>query len=183
MIGIYKISSIVHPDRIYVGSAVDILSRWYIHKSDFKLSRRHSPHFQRHYDKYGKDDLVFSIIATCAKEDLILVEQAFIDSYKPYFNGCKTAGNTLGFKHSIESKEKRRKWCIEHNHRPPSTKGMKHSAECGKKHSANNIRLGLVPPSRLGTHKSDESKHKQSQSMICVLLEKELNNYINKYVA
>jgi group I intron endonuclease len=151
--GIYKIQSKIKPERIYIGSAISIIDRWNIHKSDFIRSRRHSQQFQRHYDKYGVDDLIFTIVEEFefkTKEHLLAREQYYIDYYNPYFNGCKIAGSPLGFKHSIETKEKKRKWCIENNHKPPSTKGLKWSESTGKKHSEINKLLGIVPPNRKG---------------------------------
>ena len=61
---------------------------------------------QRHFNKYGETDLQFSVLVGCEKEDLLKTEQYFLDSYKPYFNNSPTAGNTLGFKFSEESKKR-----------------------------------------------------------------------------
>ena len=67
---------------------------------------------QRVYDKYGVDDLVFSILYFCPIEDLIKHEQRFIDEYKEkigwkqMFNISPTAGSTLGKPHSDETKNK-----------------------------------------------------------------------------
>lgn len=151
--GIYKIQSISKPERIYIGSAMSIFDRWNTHKSDFKFNRRHAIQFQRHYNKYSETDLQFSIVEEFkfqSKQHLLAREQHYIDTYKPYFNGCKIAGSPLGYKHTIESNKKKSEANIRNGHRPPSTKGMKHSAECGKKHAEVNKRLGIVPPSRKG---------------------------------
>ena len=107
--GIYKIQSISKPERIYIGSGVDVLHRWHNHFSDLKLNKHHSKKLQRHYNKYGKSDLVFSIIAVCNKEELkpidsiIRPEQFFIWAYDPYFNNLPLAGSHLGAKRSLES--------------------------------------------------------------------------------
>ena len=61
---------------------------------------------QRHFNKYGQDDLIFSIIAYCNNNELLLFEQFYIDVYNPYFNICLNAGNTLGVKKSDECKRK-----------------------------------------------------------------------------
>lgn len=104
--GIYKIESISHPERIYIGSAVNINKRGRIHLSRLRKNKHHSIKLQHHYNKYGEDDLIFSIILGCEKEDLIRHEQFFIDSYNPWFNVCQTAGGRLGTTHSTETKEK-----------------------------------------------------------------------------
>lgn len=101
--GIYKIQSKIKPERIYIGSSVDIYHRWRLHKERLELNKSHSPKLQNHYNKYGKIDLQYSILLSCEKEDLLKIEQYFIDSYNPFFNICKIAGNHLGRKCSAES--------------------------------------------------------------------------------
>lgn len=104
--GIYKIQSKIKPNRIYIGSAEDINKRWVAHLSDLKRNKHRNGRLQNHYNKYGISDLNFSILLGCEKEDLLKVEQYFIDSYKPFFNICKTAGRITGFIHSEETKNK-----------------------------------------------------------------------------
>lgn len=102
--GVYKIESISHPERIYVGSSLHIDHRWSGHLSDLKRNKHHSFKLQRHYDKYGKLDLKFSIIKLCEKEQLIKYEQESIERFKPYFNINPNA--IPGHTHSEESKLK-----------------------------------------------------------------------------
>lgn len=104
--GIYKIQSIAKPDRVYIGSAVNINMRWANHSSHLRLQKHHSPQLQRHYNKYGINDLVFSIIEICKREDLLVKEQYFLDLYNPYFNTLKIAGSQLGAKRTEETKRK-----------------------------------------------------------------------------
>jgi group I intron endonuclease len=104
--GIYKIESRIKPERIYIGSSVNISKRWCYHKEDLCKNKHHSKKLQRHYNKYGKEDLIFSVIIGCEKEDLIHTEQFFIDSYLPYFNNNIKANSRLGIKASLESKLK-----------------------------------------------------------------------------
>jgi len=104
--GIYKIQSKIKPDRIYIGSAIDINHRWRSHLTDLEKGRHHNIKIQRHYNKYGETDLIFSIIINCNKKDLLKKEQYYIDYYKPYFNICKKAGSLLGFKRTKETNKK-----------------------------------------------------------------------------
>jgi group I intron endonuclease len=106
--GIYKIQSICKPERVYIGSALDIQQRFRRHSSDLQLGKHHSHKLQRHFDKYGIVDLQFSILLECSKRQLITREQDFIDLLKPYFNECKIAGSSLGIKHTESSKVKMR---------------------------------------------------------------------------
>jgi group I intron endonuclease len=275
--GIYKIQSLIHTDRCYVGSSVDIKNRWIIHLSKLKNNKHDSPILQAHYNKYGKNDLHFSIIESfdfISKEHLLSREQHYLDTSTHYFNCLSTAGSPLGTKRSDETKEKMRgrKCSDEAKEKMRKAKLGKTSPMLGKHHSEEtlfklrNSHLGQVsnmkgkhhseetlekmrkrmkgrPSPMLGKHHSeevkekmknrnyseevkqnmsqgrkklfaegyihpmkgkhwseetrfkmlgkpstfknkhhtDESKHKQSQSRIYYLLEKELTNYINTY--
>ena len=131
--GIYKIQSKIKPDRIYIGSAINISHRWSEHLWQLSKNKHHSIKLQRHYNKYGKNDLMFSILICCDKEDLIITEQFYLDSHKTYFNNYRTADSPLGYKHTEKAKKKMRDY---------------------------NKRIGIKPPSPLGRKLSDETKKK-----------------------
>lgn len=103
---VYKIESKVS-GRFYIGSSIDINNRWRIHEMELEENRHHSIYLQRHYNKHGKDDLMFSIIEIVTYPELVLErEQYYLDKLKPQFNMCKQAKSTLGFKYTEEQKEK-----------------------------------------------------------------------------
>ncbi len=103
--GIYKIQSRIKPERIYIGSAVDMKNRWNLHLYKLKKGVHHSIILQNHYNKYGENDLQFSILELVMfKEDLIRREQYYIDKIKPEFNICKKAGSSLGTQRTEEQK-------------------------------------------------------------------------------
>lgn len=106
--GIYKIQSISNPSRIYIGSSINIYRRWQGHISELKRNIHHSQKLQRHFNKYGEVDLQFSILLGCDKDDLINIEQYFVDSYKPYFNNLYHVKPVKYIKHSDETKAKMR---------------------------------------------------------------------------
>jgi group I intron endonuclease len=93
------------PDKIYIGSAIDIPTRWSRHLSDLKLGRHCNKKLQRHYNKYASD-LSFSILLECETKSLLEREQHFIDSLNPWFNVCKVAGSQLGVKQSKKTCKK-----------------------------------------------------------------------------
>jgi len=62
--GIYKIESVTN-GKFYIGSAVSILRRSYEHFNTLKRSAHRNPYLQKHYNKYGKDDLMFSVVELC----------------------------------------------------------------------------------------------------------------------
>lgn len=155
--GIYMIKSKAKPNRIYVGSAVNIFHRWQCHVSDLKKQKHHSKKLQRHYDKYGALDLQFSVLLGCNKEDLIKTEQYFLDLYKPYFNSNPKADSPLG---RVITEETRLKLIKSHQGQVPVNKGIK---------------SGYVPNNAFkkghkswisGGHWSDEAKAKMSKARI-----------------
>lgn len=103
--GIYKIESTL-TNRFYIGSAINIQTRWTRHLRDLKNDCHHSIFLQRHCNKYGKKDLKFSILEECNKEDLMKIEQYYLDSLECHFNMAKIAGSTRGMKKSQEFKDK-----------------------------------------------------------------------------
>jgi group I intron endonuclease len=104
--GIYKIESQIKPERIYIGSAIDIQGRWRVHLHSLRNNKHHSKKLQNHYNKYGELDLVFIITEPCLPEFLIIREQHYLDTLTHYFNIQPTAGSPLGVKHSKEDNKK-----------------------------------------------------------------------------
>jgi len=138
--GIYQIQSKVKPERIYIGSAINIHVRWNKHLNDLRNNRHHSQKLQNHYYKYGESDLQFSIIFRCKRNQLIMYEQHYLDLINPFFNNRKKADSNLGMKYSEEHKRKISE----------SNKGKKLSSEHIKK----------IGETSKGRHLSEEAKQK-----------------------
>jgi len=120
---VYLIQSIRFPNRQYVGSAVKPRQRWQNHISDLIRNNHCNPKLQNHINKYGIEDLTFSILEVCYAEQLIQIEQLYIDSLHPWFNLCPVAGSRLGAKCSARTKIK-----------------MRHSAKRAVRHRKRNFR-------------------------------------------
>jgi len=177
MTGIYQIQSRSKPDRIYVGSATNLNNRMSCHFKNLRKNIHDNSRLQNHFNKYGTSDLLFSVLVCCERYDLIKHEQLFIDLINPWFNISRTAGNSLGYKHTPESLEKmrgKRKGCItwmKGKHHTNEAKeanriahlGRKSSKEQCKKHSI--AMMGKGNP-RFGKHCSEETKQKIRDSKL-----------------
>lgn len=104
--GIYKIQSIIKPKRVYIGSAISFNVRRASHLRELRNGIHTNGRLQNHYNKYGIEDLVFSIMEECEISCLLNREQYYIDTLNPFFNICRTAGSVLGMKKSAESKKR-----------------------------------------------------------------------------
>lgn len=51
--GIYQIQSKIKPERIYIGSTINVKKRESIHLGNLKRNKHHSHKLQRHYNKFG----------------------------------------------------------------------------------------------------------------------------------
>lgn len=105
--GIYKITSILFPGRVYVGSAKNLRKRQQSHLNDLTKRKHGNRKLQCHVNKYGVKDLVFSTVEYCDVCLLIKKEQFYIDSLNPSFNICRIAGSTIGRPQSVETRMKR----------------------------------------------------------------------------
>lgn len=111
--GVYKIINIVN-NKVYIGSTADKLGfkhRWKCHLVALRANKHCNTYLQRAFNKYSEESFKFEILEICSKEDCIKLEQHYLDLFKSYeidvgYNLCKTAGNTLGRKHSEETKIK-----------------------------------------------------------------------------
>lgn len=127
---IYKISSVSKTDHFYIGSAINFKNRRRQHFNELKRNNHWNKKLQRHCNKYGINDLVMTVLELVSeKENLINREQHYIDSLNPYFNICKTAGNTLGVKRTPEERqkisEKRKGTKLTDEHKNKISEGLK----------------------------------------------------------
>ena len=148
--GIYKISSIVHPERFYIGSTFCADQRWSEHTRRLNRNLHGNSKLQHHVNKYGIGDLAFNIIEECPIETLIEREQYYIDTLNPWFNLCPKAGSCLGVKRSDEIKHKISE----------AGKGKRRSEETKQKMS---VKRKLQIPPMLGKKHSEETKMLMSE--------------------
>lgn len=110
--GVYKITNKCN-GKIYIGSTINFKQRFNDHKKLLRQDKHPNPHLQNAWNKYGEDSFGFEILLKIKPEkDLLLTEeQTLIDELNVFdknigYNISKTAGSTLGYKYSEESKQK-----------------------------------------------------------------------------
>lgn len=109
--GIYAITNTVN-GKVYVGSAVNIASRWRAHLSQLRRGTHHSGHLQAAWIKYGETAFSFTVLEYVPDQSCLLREEdKWISIFKSAdhgngYNICPKAGSQLGAGRSRESKEK-----------------------------------------------------------------------------
>jgi group I intron endonuclease len=107
---VYYIKNLIN-NKIYVGSSVNLIHRWFCHKQDLKQNKHANAFLQNAWNKYKEEDFEFGILEECAEGLLIEREQYWMDFYKSYdrnkgYNLRPKAASMIGFHHSEESKKK-----------------------------------------------------------------------------
>lgn len=103
--GVYKIVNKI-TNELYVGSTINLKRREYEHFHQLRKNSHSNNHLQHSFNKHGEDNFEFTILEICEKNKCLEIEQKHISELKPYYNINPTAGNSLGVKHSIETKDK-----------------------------------------------------------------------------
>ena len=101
--GVYQITT--PSGKRYIGSAVDLKSRWRVHKHHLRMGTHCNALLQAAWNKYG-NDISFEVLLFCSRENVVFYEQLSLDALQPELNVAKFAGNTLGYKHTEETKSK-----------------------------------------------------------------------------
>lgn len=131
--GIYEIVNLVNGHR-YIGSAVNIKTRWGVHRNLLITGKHHSIYLQRAWNKYGSDCFQFRVIEQCFVFVLIFREQHYIDTLKPEYNIAPKAGHSLGVKLGPEARAK-----ISANNKRRSTESTAAFTFAGKSHSTETL--------------------------------------------
>ena len=107
--GIYAIKNTVN-GKVYIGSSVNMKSRWHTHKAMLKKDKHHSSKLQNAWNKYGEKTFVFYVLEAVIDNDAMLAREQdwlnFLDSIKRGYNVCLVAGNCLGIKHTKATRRK-----------------------------------------------------------------------------
>lgn len=114
--GIYLITNNT-TGKHYVGSAVNVASRWQGHRSRLRKGQHANPILQNAWVKYGEADFTFVILEHVQDRALLLQrEQFWLDMIIPAFNIYKVAGSPAGYKHTDEAKQQMRERMLNYRH-------------------------------------------------------------------
>lgn len=125
--------------KCYIGSTSDSKgpnTRKIRHFWELRTNKHHNQHLQNSYNKYGESNFELLIIDTADVENLLQLEQAWIDTINPEFNVCRVSGTTRGIKHPPRSQESKDKLSAALKGRPGTRRGAKVTEETRKKISA-----------------------------------------------
>jgi group I intron endonuclease len=137
--GIYRIQNKIN-GKFYIGSSVNI--RWRVHKhlSHLRRGLHNNTYLQSAFTKHGEQAFTVEMVAQCEPADLLATEQRYLDALAPQYNICQFAANTLGYRHTAQSKAKM----------SVANKGNQHGL--GSKHSdATKARLSEMASKRRAT--------------------------------
>jgi group I intron endonuclease len=100
--GVYAIKNRVTQDE-YIGSAINIRSRWVSHRSALKNRGKSPPRLQELWDSAGEASFEFSVLELCPKDQTLICEQKWIDARNPTLNTRLIAHSNLGTRWSDEA--------------------------------------------------------------------------------
>jgi len=105
--GIYEIRCTANGKR-YIGSALDVKSRWRTHRSQLNGQRHGNRHLQHAWNKYGAGAFEWAVLEEVPRRDLIAAEQRYVDallaeSPKSLFNLKLKVDSPLGMKRTAET--------------------------------------------------------------------------------
>lgn len=169
--GVYAICS-RSTGLVYVGSAVRIQKRWSNHREKLRKGQHHSWRLQRAWNNGGEQDFEFLVLQFVTRDQLLTVEQRYIDALRAAdpgfgFNVNPVAGSSIGHIVSESTKEKLAKsrlgFVFTEEHRAKISQGLRGNKHLlGHKHSEETIeklcaaRIGKKP--MLGKRHSETTK-------------------------
>lgn len=164
--GIYRWINNITED-CYVGSSVDLSNRLRLYYNYDFISDKNKGKSMIHAAliKYGYSNFTLEILEYCDADKVIEREQYYLDTLNPEYNILKTAGNSVGFKHSDETKLKMSATRLGFNHSEETklkfkevrkgTNAKENNPFFGKTHTEENkLLLSAIAKNRTKLHRS-----------------------------
>ena len=135
--GVYLIRNTVN-GKVYVGSSINIAVRWGGHRNQLRKGKHTSRHLQAAWNNYGEENFAFIKRRLCPVEDLLRVEQEYIELYcssdpECGYNICKRAGRPPDLTGIVKSDETKKKMAEYHRNRPVEHQRKINEANTGEK--------------------------------------------------
>lgn len=165
--GIYKITNSLDA-KFYIGSAVNIDKRFYMHHNQLNHNKHRNAHLQRAWNKHGPDVFEFLVLQRVPRDELISVEQRFLDETKAVecgYNICSTATNRSGCKHSAETIERMRLAQLGKRHSEVSKAAMSASKKGVAKQPRTQEHRANIGLAHKGKTISEETKAKRKKTL------------------
>lgn len=88
--GIYKILNIIN-NKYYIGRSHNIIGRWNEHRYLLRHNKHYNKKLQNSWNKYKEHNFFLFIIEECDENNIINVEQNYIDNEIGYYNLSSSA--------------------------------------------------------------------------------------------
>ena len=124
--GIYLIRNTID-NKIYIGSAYDVIARIKRHISELNKGKHHNKHLKAAWIQYGPAAFSFEILEVCTKQQILSKEKEYLDQYGSYnlevgYNILNNAHSFHGLKHSQETKDQMSKSRFKYYEKHPEHK-------------------------------------------------------------
>jgi len=93
--GIYKITN-KRNGKFYIGSSKQIERRWWEHQNDLNKNKHDNHKLQTAWNHYGSIEFEFTIIENVEESQLLIREQFYLDTFKPYLVGYNISDKVSG---------------------------------------------------------------------------------------
>jgi group I intron endonuclease len=155
--GIYAIRR-TGTDKVYVGSALCVTTRWATHRRCLRKGCHPSKHLQNSWNKHGASSFECEVLENCSPEMLLEREQYWIDTLKPAYNTALFAGAPMrGRRHTSEWKVASATRMMGNQH----ARGHRHTDEWKQQTAARQ----LGKKKRSGWHHTSEAKARIAEAM------------------
>ena len=92
--GIYEIRNNIN-NKKYIGSSKYINKRFNQHLVNLRKKIHGNQYLQNAFDKYGEENFSFNILEECSINELLIIEQQYLDKDKDLYNIAPASGGDL----------------------------------------------------------------------------------------